>query len=110
VVADDTPDGLRARSFYHGAVSISFSGVWPENIVRTIEGLPEVRDCQPVGDGDGKRLRVFPKNPGRSIAESVLSASVANGAEVSSFYVEQGRLDEVFRSITTDVKLPGQTA
>ena len=108
VVADDTPDGLRARSSYHGAVS--FAGTWPENIVNAIEGLPEVGNCQPVGDGDGKRLRVFPETPGQAIAESVLSTAVANGAEVSSFYVEQGRLDEVFRSITTDTELPGQPA
>ncbi|MGD8367363.1 MAG: ATP-binding cassette domain-containing protein [Desulfobacterales bacterium] len=101
VVADDTPDGLRARSSYHGAVSVAFEGDWPEKLVEVLGGMAEVGDLQVVGETGARRLRIFPKHPGQPIAEAVLSTAVQNGASVASFYVEQGRLDEVFRSITT---------
>jgi ABC-2 type transport system ATP-binding protein len=110
VVADDTPDGLRARSFYHGAVSLSFAGQWPDKVVEAIGRLPEVRDCLAVDEPEGLRLRVLPESPARPIADKVLSTAVENGAEVASFYVEQGRLDEVFRTITTGAEAPRQPA
>ncbi len=101
VVADDTPDGLRARSTFHGAVSIAFAGKWPENIAAAIGGLPEVGDCRVEEGPDGRRLQVFPQQPGHPIADRVLAAAVQTGAEIASFSVDPGRLDEVFRSITT---------
>jgi ABC-2 type transport system ATP-binding protein len=104
VVADDTPEGLRARSSYHGAVSVAFEGEWSENLVETLGGLPEVGRFQVVDEAGARRLRIFPKDPGQSIAETVLSTAMQTGATIASFYVEQGRLDEVFRSITTGVE------
>ncbi len=101
VVADETPDGLRARSSYHGAVSVAFEGDWPETLVEALGGLPEVGDLQVVDESGARRLRLFPRDPGKSIAETVLSTAMQSGASVASFYVEKGRLDEVFRSITT---------
>ena len=101
VVADDTPDGLRARSASHGAVSVTVSGALSDDLVAAIGALPEVAECRVLEEAGKKRLRVFPRQPGRSIAEQVLAAAAQNGAEVSSIFVEQGRLDEVFRNITT---------
>jgi ABC-2 type transport system ATP-binding protein len=101
VVADDTPDGLRARSASHGALSVTVDGELTEDLLAAIGALPEVAECRVLDRPGAKRLRVFPRQPGRSIAEPVLAAAAQNGAEVSSFFVEQGRLDEVFRNITT---------
>jgi hypothetical protein len=43
----------------------------------------------------------FPKNKEQSITESLLAALIKKQFTVQSTFVEQGRLDEVFRMITT---------
>jgi hypothetical protein len=45
-------------------------------------------------------LRVFPRK-GKKIAHTVSNAARDKRWEIEEFRVEQGRLDEVFRTITT---------
>lgn len=96
LLADATPAELEARSRYHGAVSFSApgSGVSQEMLGR----LPQVASIE-VDPLDG-RITVFPK-PGERILEPVQTLLHAQGLEVSEIQLERGRLDEVFRQITT---------
>jgi ABC-2 type transport system ATP-binding protein len=96
LLADATPAELEARSRYHGAVSFSApgSGVSQEMLGR----LPQVAAIE-VDPLDG-RITVFPK-PGERILEPVEHLLRQQGLEVSEIQLERGRLDEVFRQITT---------
>jgi ABC-2 type transport system ATP-binding protein len=96
LMADATPAELEARSRYHGAVSVSApgSGVSQEMLGR----LPQVAAIE-VDPLDG-RITVFPK-PGLRILEPVQTLLREQGLEVSEIQLERGRLDEVFRQITT---------
>lgn len=96
LLADATPAELEARSRYHGAVSFSApgSGVSQEMLGR----LPQVASIE-VDPLDG-RITVFPK-AGERILEPVETLLRQQGLEVSEIQLERGRLDEVFRQITT---------
>ena len=96
LLADATPAELEARSRYHGAVSFSAPGsaVSQEMLGR----LPQVAAIE-VDPLDG-RITVFPR-PGERILEPVEQLLRAQGLEVSEIQLERGRLDEVFRHITT---------
>lgn len=102
VVADDTPAGLRARSKVHGAVSLTLNNADPEKLlscIRDVNGVKEatILDQEP----DRFKVRVFPENPDVVIADQVMSMLSSNNYDVKSVFVEQGRLDEVFRTITS---------
>ncbi len=101
VVADDTPDGLRSRSAFHGSVVITVSGDDPSDVEQRIANLDGVASVSVV-DADGTRqtLRVFPVDSTVPMAEQVIDAAGRGGAGITSVFVEQGRLDDVFRDIT----------
>jgi ABC-2 type transport system ATP-binding protein len=102
VVADDTPDGLRRRSAFHGSVVITVSGGRASDVEKHIAGLDAVASVSVVEtDGDRQTLRVFPDDPEVPVAEQVIAAAGRDGAGITSVFVEQGRLDDVFRDITT---------
>jgi ABC-2 type transport system ATP-binding protein len=104
LLADATPAELEQRSRYHGAVSFSApgSGVSQEMLGR----LPQVAAVE-IDPLDG-RVTVFPR-AGQSILEDVQQLLRMQNLVVSEIQLERGRLDEVFRQITT-LPVPGQAA
>jgi len=96
LLADATPADLEMRSRYHGAVSFSAPGAGVAR--RMLQRLPEVAavETDPL---DG-RITVFPKN-GCKVLEPVQALLREQGLELSELQLERGRLDEVFRQITT---------
>ncbi len=96
LLADATPAELEQQSRYHGAVSFSASG---SGMAQEMLGrLPQVASIE-VDPLDG-RTTVFPK-PGERILGPVQQLLREQGLEVSEIQLESGRLDEVFRHITT---------
>jgi ABC-2 type transport system ATP-binding protein len=104
LLADATPAELEQRSRYHGAVSFSApgSGVSQEMLGR----LPQVAAVE-IDPLDG-RVTVFPR-AGQSILADVQELLRMQNLVVSEIQLERGRLDEVFRQITT-APAPGQAA
>jgi ABC-2 type transport system ATP-binding protein len=96
LLADATPAELEQRSRYHGAVSFSApgGGLSQEMLGR----LPQVASIE-MDPLDG-RITVFPRM-GERILEPVQELLRQQGLEVSEIQLERGRLDEVFRHITT---------
>jgi len=96
VLADDTPAGLLARSRYHNAVSLR-----PGDSIAAraaLDGMPGVSGFEQ--DERQSRLFVFPQ--GRSLSpEAVADRLRQRGVPFSSLRTEPGRLDEVFRRITS---------
>jgi ABC-2 type transport system ATP-binding protein len=99
ILADGTPGELEARSRHHNAVRLSLASEGldaPEALMR----LPGVASVEAVDDEDGPALMIFPKN-GHPIVAEVSDLVRAAQWPVVALRVERGRLDDVFRSITT---------
>jgi ABC-2 type transport system ATP-binding protein len=94
VVADDTPAALKTLSAKYNAVTLSAEG---DGIVQTLENLATVGSVQTLDDG---KIVAFPK-AGRSIAADILGAAQQHRWKVADIKVDEGRLDDVFRQITT---------
>jgi len=95
IVADDTPAGLAARSSRHNGVSLTTGA--PDRVKAALSSIPDISGIRDEADG---RLFVEPRN-GASIVAQVSTALRENSIDVDQITVEQGRLDEVFRDITT---------
>jgi len=93
LLADDTPQGLIARSRYHNAVSLVVDA--PEKVASTLGELPQVGKVE-IREGE---LTLFP-NQKKGLLEAVTAAVGENQWQVSALRLEAGRLDEVFHSIT----------
>ncbi len=100
IVADDTPERLRSRSKEHGAVSLVFPTMESEGIVASLKGMEGVASVEVLDRESALKVRVYPEASDATIAEGVMSVMRSNDYPVKSIFVEQGRLDEVFRDIT----------
>lgn len=101
LVADETPDRLRERSAYHGAVTITLKGDGAREAGFELSRIEDVDRVEPLSEErDGfADFRVFPK-PGRRVAGEVARVAHEKEWEVEELAVELGRLDEVFRELT----------
>jgi len=93
LLADDTPQGLIARSRYHNAVSLVVESA--EKVASSLSELPEVARAE-LNEGE---LTLFPAGD-EGLFEAVTAAISKHQWQVSSLRFEAGRLDEVFHSIT----------
>ncbi len=101
IVADDTPYNLRAQSAVHGAVSLTLGNPDPETLMTDIRGLDGVKTVKILEDDPNDfRIRVIPEDIVSPLANRVMSTLSEKNYDVKSIFVEQGRLDEVFRTIT----------
>jgi ABC-2 type transport system ATP-binding protein len=105
VVADGTPADLRSRARGAGTVTVSVTGDSDGLIerLRTIEGVAEVERLG--GDSSALRCSIRPasnkRGPDAAMATEVGRIIRERGLRLDEFHVEPGRLDEVFRDITT---------
>jgi ABC-2 type transport system ATP-binding protein len=100
VLVDETPDELRARSPLHGALFLSLAPIDPQAVLSCLDHIEGVRQAEVVDAAADVKIRVYPEKAGADITRRVMSAMAQNGFEVASVFVEKGRLDDVFRSIT----------
>jgi ABC-2 type transport system ATP-binding protein len=100
IVANGTPEQLRQKSDWAGAVSLRVSGVTASDLNQKLGQLPTVKRVSIVKeDSTGVSARIYPKTGSNStLAASI--ADVAQGWHIQELHTEEGRLDEVFRSIT----------
>ena len=96
LVANSTPSELIARSRYHGAVSLSLPQA--ETASSILQALPSVAAVEQ----EAQRLTLLPK-PEATILPELLACLQQQAWEVTDVTVEQGRLDDVFRSLTEGV-------
>ncbi|MGS2721891.1 ABC transporter ATP-binding protein [Paraglaciecola aestuariivivens] len=94
---DDSPEALNRLSKYYGAVTLYFSYRADASELAELEGVAEMEE-----DLSSGRVTLFPK-PGAQILHLVTAHAQRCKLPVDSLFVEQGRLDEVFRQITQGV-------
>jgi ABC-2 type transport system ATP-binding protein len=99
IVADDSPANLAVKSRYYNAVSVQLDQ--PDKLValRTaLAALPSVAEVE-MSERDG-RITALPRS-GATILPAVAELAAAQGFKLKELHLESGRLDEVFRSITS---------
>ncbi len=100
VVADGTPHELEALSQYHNAVTLAVHDA-PADIEALLRQVPGVESVKLLHkDGKTQMLRIFPKSP-EPIVAAISRAASEHQWRVEELFSERGRLDEVFRTITT---------
>ena len=106
IVSDGAPEELLRRSRMHNALTLSLAISDPgeataDRMVETLQSIPDVSRAEVSARSDGAlELLVLPAGM-TSLAGPVGAAAHANGWHVTGMHVERGRLDDVFRAITT---------
>jgi ABC-2 type transport system ATP-binding protein len=100
VVANGTPQELRQRSDWAGAVTLRVSGINAAALNQKLSQLATVKRMTILEEkATSVSARVFPKPTANgALARSISEA--AQGWHIEELHTEEGRLDEVFRSIT----------
>jgi len=101
IVANGTPSELRLKSEWAGAVTLRVTGVDSATVNSRISQLPGVKRSTILKEEATRvTVRIFPKSSDGNGALARSVAEAAQGWHVEELHTEEGRLDEVFRSIT----------
>ncbi len=106
IVANGTPRELRQKvRRWAGAVTLRVNGIAAAALTQKLSQLSTVKRTVILNEESTRvTARVFPKNggvnatPNGALAQSI--ADAAQGWRIEELHTEEGRLDEVFRSIT----------
>jgi len=104
LVADGTPAELVARSPLHNAITVTLRGAEAAATRNALGALPGVGSFELLEESDGLlRCRLYAGGgaaPAAPVSE-VGQAIRTHGWHLEELHVERGRLDDVFRAITT---------
>jgi ABC-2 type transport system ATP-binding protein len=112
VVANGTPAELKARSETAGCVRVTLAGATADAAAAQFGQLPGAARVEPMpgeAAADGRvTVRVYPKRDdngaigaaGAALTVAVAQSAQAAGWQVQALSTEEGRLEDVFRSIT----------
>ncbi|MGA9778066.1 MAG: ABC transporter ATP-binding protein [Limisphaerales bacterium] len=101
IVANGTPAELRRKSETAGAVTLRVRGTAAITVSTRLAQIPQVERVAVLEERNGTAaLRAFPKaNAADGKLASAIGAAVG-GWQIEQLQTEDGRLDEVFRSLT----------
>ena len=101
VVANGTPAELRQRSEWAGAVTLRVTGITGANLTARLAQVAGVKRTALLKEDAGLvTARVYPKEGVANGAVARAIAETAQGWRIEELHTEEGKLDEVFRSIT----------
>jgi len=95
VVADGTPDELRRRSPRAGVVTVRFAG--PTDAAAKLRQLSEVKEVEAL---EGEPAFSVRGAAGGRLGAAIHELAVRERWRIEDLHAEEGRLDDVFRSIT----------
>jgi len=99
VVANGTPEELRRKSEWAGAVTLRVNGMAIKSVQEKLNHLRAAKKVATATNGTRVTVTVFPRTAGNGdLTREVIEAT--SGWQVEELRTEEGRLDEVFRSIT----------
>lgn len=102
IVADGKPSELLARSRHHNAVTITLPAPEAAAAAVKLKTLPTIAILEQTGPEDGIiKITAFPRS-GALLIEDISALAVSEKWTVRELYAEAGRLDDVFRAITTN--------
>ena len=99
IVANGTPQELRRKSEWDGAVTLRVNGVSADAVQQRLKSLRSAKKTSVTVAGTRVTVTVFPRTAGDGdLTREVIEAT--NGWQVDGLRTEEGRLDDVFRNIT----------
>ncbi len=107
VVANGTPEELKARSDQAGTVTVRVLGGTADAVKARLSGLPLAGRVTVTPADTHLVARVSPRDrgAGADLARAVAETVTKEGWRFDELHTEEGRLDDVFRAITsTDTK------
>jgi ABC-2 type transport system ATP-binding protein len=103
IVANGTPKELRQRSEVSGAVVLRVQGTSASALSQKLRELPTVKRTLTLGEEGGlATVRAYPQSSVRNtdLPQSLFELATRDHWKLVELKVEEGRMDEVFRSIT----------
>jgi ABC-2 type transport system ATP-binding protein len=101
IVANGTPDELKARSEHAGAVTVQLLDGSASLVKEKLGDLPDVGRCVVLSESPVTVRAYLKKNGARGdLARAIGEVAVAERWKIEELHTEEGRLDEVFRNIT----------
>ncbi len=101
IVGDGTPEELLSKSIYHNAINLKISAQSNQDLQQILLEIPSV-DKVEIHRSNHQTLEfLILAKQGKSILEEVKERLDQNNVKIVEMYVEKGRLDEVFRQMTT---------
>src|SRR2546421_2953052 len=101
IVANGTPAQLRQKSEWAGAVTARISSAANGEVKQKLSGLVLARKVVVLEENaSGVLVRVYPKQASGELAWTIANLSQSEKWTLQELHTEEGRLDEVFRSIT----------
>ncbi len=102
VIADGTPDELKAKSSNAGSVTLKASGLEGKTIRKELEKLSEVKNVETIdSDGDSIHCKISAaKGKTDKLSGAVFRLCKEKALNVAELSSDPGRLDELFREIT----------
>jgi ABC-2 type transport system ATP-binding protein len=103
IVANGTPAELKAKSELAGAVTLRVLGVPADTVKARLAAVSGAKKAAIVKEEASLVVaRVYPAKAGADgeLARAVGDAARQEGWRIEQLHIEEGRLDEVFRSIT----------
>src|SRR5262249_13173491 len=109
IVANGTPVELRQKSEWAGAVTVRFGNVTNGIVKQKLSQLVLAKKVVVLEEKPTACLvRVYPKQASKELAWTIANLSQTEKWTLEELHTEEGRLDEVFRSITMpDTAVPG---
>jgi ABC-2 type transport system ATP-binding protein len=102
LVANELPADLKQRSPLHGTVTIAIAGKGFAEISDRLNDVSDVSKVLCMSEENGLcRVRAFPTADTSDLSAKLQDAISRSGWKISELHTEEGRLDDVFRSITT---------
>ena len=98
MVANGTPESLKALSQSAGRVTLQVAGQEAVNVQAACAKLAEAAGAEALGD----KVRISPKDKtaGAALARALMGLAERERWQVAELHVEEGHLDEVFRNLT----------
>lgn len=101
IVGDGTPEELLSKSIYHNAINLKISVKPNQNVQQILLGIPSVERVEIQSSNHQTLSFVILAKQGQPILEEVKERLDQQNIKIVEMYVEKGRLDEVFRQMTT---------
>jgi ABC-2 type transport system ATP-binding protein len=99
IVANGTPEALRRKSEWAGAVTLRILGLSASAVQEKLSQLRVAKKVTAEANGNQVVATVFPRTAGDGdLTREVIAAT--NGWQIVELRTEEGRLDEVFYNIT----------
>jgi ABC-2 type transport system ATP-binding protein len=101
IVADNTPEKLKLQAPGHGVVHFSIPDDLSSGSLVDLKQVAGVEHIDQLTTDGVLQVSVHPTDPKNPPVTGIISYLQGKGAQVHSFQVEEGRLDEFFRNVTT---------